>query len=103
MTRGITGFLRDGVPAHWDVYFGADDTDAALAKSTELGRSVRQPAEDTPYGRLAVAADPTGAQFRLVAPNDPMPANTPQTPSTRVGAQSASHGPPGLLGRDLEE
>jgi predicted enzyme related to lactoylglutathione lyase len=25
------------------------------------------PAEDTPYGRLAVAADPTGAVFKLVA------------------------------------
>ena len=25
------------------------------------------PAEDTPYGRLAQAADPTGALFKLVA------------------------------------
>jgi predicted enzyme related to lactoylglutathione lyase len=26
-----------------------------------------RPAEDTPYGRLATAADPTGTQFKLVA------------------------------------
>ncbi|MGH4012971.1 MAG: hypothetical protein ACRDSL_03360 [Pseudonocardiaceae bacterium] len=30
--------------------------------------------QDTPYGRLAAAADPTGAQFKLVAPNAAMPA-----------------------------
>jgi predicted enzyme related to lactoylglutathione lyase len=30
-------------------------------------------AEDTPYGRLAAAADPTGARFKLVAANEAMP------------------------------
>ncbi len=69
-----SSFLPDGVPAHWSVYFGVDDTDAALAKVSELGGSTVMPAEDTPYGRLAAAADPTGAQFRLVAPNAAMPA-----------------------------
>ena len=62
-----TAFLPDGVPAHWSIYFGADDTDAALAKIVELGGSIVVPAEDTPYGRLAQAADPTGARFKLVA------------------------------------
>lgn len=64
-----SGFLPEGVPAHWSVYFGTDDTDATLARITELGGQVVRPAEDTPYGRLATAADPTGAQFKLVAPN----------------------------------
>ena len=68
-----TGFLPEGVPAHWGVYFHAVDTDAALAKAVELGASVVTPAEDTPYGRLAVAADPTGAQFRLMGPNKAEP------------------------------
>lgn len=68
------GFLPAGVPAHWSVYFGAADTDAALAKVVDLGGSIVMPAEDTPYGRLAAAADPTGAQFKLVAANDAMPA-----------------------------
>jgi predicted enzyme related to lactoylglutathione lyase len=63
------GFLPEGVPAHWSVYFGVDDTDAALAKVVELGGAIVQPAEDTPYGRLAAATDATGAQFKLVAPN----------------------------------
>ncbi|MGH3825454.1 MAG: VOC family protein [Pseudonocardiaceae bacterium] len=67
-------FLPDGVPAHWSVYFGVDDTDAALARIAELGGSIVTAAQDTPYGRLASAADPTGVQFKLVAPNEAMPA-----------------------------
>jgi predicted enzyme related to lactoylglutathione lyase len=47
--------------------FGVADTDAALARLVELGGSVVQGAQDTPYGRLAHAADPTGAEFKLVA------------------------------------
>jgi predicted enzyme related to lactoylglutathione lyase len=62
-----TGFLPDGVPSHWSIYFRVADTDAALAKVTELGGKVVTPAEDTPYGRLATATDSTGAQFKLLA------------------------------------
>ncbi len=65
-----SGFLPEGVPAHWSVYFGVEDTDAALARIVELGGSIVTAAQDTPYGRLATAADPTGAQFKLVAPNE---------------------------------
>ena len=68
--------LPDGVPAHWSTYFGVGDTDAALATIVDLGGSILMPAEDTPYGRLAAAVDPTGAQFKLVAPNEAMPART---------------------------
>ena len=57
------------------MYFGSDDADASLADVTRLGGSVVLPAEDTPYGRLAEAADPTGAHFKLVAPNAQMPAS----------------------------
>jgi predicted enzyme related to lactoylglutathione lyase len=64
-----TGFLPHSVPSQWAVYFGVEDTDAALAKIDGLGGSTLIPAEDTPYGRLATAADPTGAMFRLMARN----------------------------------
>jgi uncharacterized protein len=60
------GFLADEVGAHWSVYFGVEDTDAALNRIVELGGSILRPAEDTPYGRLAAATDSTGAQFKLV-------------------------------------
>ena len=62
-----SGFLPEGVPAHWAVYLAVEDTDAAVKTTQELGGSLIMPAEDTPYGRIAVVADPTGAQFRLVA------------------------------------
>jgi uncharacterized protein len=62
-----TSFLPEGVPPHWRVYVGVDDTDATIAKIVELGGTLLRPAEDTPYGRLAQVADPTGAAFMLVA------------------------------------
>jgi predicted enzyme related to lactoylglutathione lyase len=62
-----SGFLPEGVPAHWSIYFGVDDADAALAQIVDLGGSIVMSAEDTPFGRLATAADPTGALFKLVA------------------------------------
>lgn len=71
-----SAFLPQGVPPHWSVYFGVEDADAALARIVELGGAVAEPAMDTPYGRLATAADPTGARFKLVAPNEAMPART---------------------------
>ncbi len=60
-----SGFLPDGVPSNWQIYFDTQDVDATIARVVELGGSVGQAAEDTPYGRLAQVADPTGAQFRL--------------------------------------
>jgi predicted enzyme related to lactoylglutathione lyase len=56
-------------PAHWAVYFAVSDADEAIARIQELGGNVVRPAEDTPYGRLATVADPTGTQFRIVANN----------------------------------
>ena len=60
-----SSFLPEGVPSHWAVYFTVDDTDETLARVVELGGSVLRPAEDTPFGRLADAVDPTGAMFKL--------------------------------------
>lgn len=60
-------------PAGWTVYVGAEDTDVTLATVVETGGRVLRPAEDTPYGRLADAADPMGARFKLVATNEAMP------------------------------
>jgi predicted enzyme related to lactoylglutathione lyase len=69
------GFLPEGVPAYWAVYFAVDDADAAVAKVTELGGSVVEQAMDTPHGRIAHVSDPTGARFRIVAPNVDVPAS----------------------------
>ncbi len=62
-----TAFLPEGASAFWSVYFGVDDTDAALQAIVELGGTITQAAETTPWGRLAQAADPTGARFKLLS------------------------------------
>ncbi|MCK9898624.1 glyoxalase [Parafrankia colletiae] len=63
------GFLPEGVPSHWGVYFAVEDTDDTVALAEKLGGFTAQAPVDTPYGRLAIAADPTGAIFKLVGPN----------------------------------
>jgi uncharacterized protein len=60
-----TGFLPEGVPSHWSIFFGAEDVDKTLAVIADNGGAVVRGAEDTPYGRLATATDPTGVIFNL--------------------------------------
>lgn len=56
-----------GHPAGWTVVFGAGDVDGQVARVAESGGSVLRPPADSPYGRLAVVADPQGAAFSLVS------------------------------------
>jgi predicted enzyme related to lactoylglutathione lyase len=68
----IGGMLHMGdqfppqVPNHWLVYFAVEDTDAAVAKVTELGGSVMMPPMDIDAGRFAVVGDPAGAAFAVI-------------------------------------
>ena len=57
-----------GVPAAWGAYFAVSDTDAAVAKVTDLGGRSVQPVRDSPYGRVGVVADNHGAVFSLITP-----------------------------------
>jgi len=61
------GFLPDGVPSHWTVYYGVDDTDRIVALAQDLGGTVLAPAEDTPFGRMATLSDPMGASFAIIS------------------------------------
>jgi predicted enzyme related to lactoylglutathione lyase len=61
-------FLGDGVISDWQVYFHAADVDASVAKVRELGGTVTEEPQDTPYGRIAQVEDPTSAIFRLMTP-----------------------------------
>ncbi len=62
------GFLPREVPSSWQVYFQTDDVDAAIAKALTLGATIVNPAEDSPYGKIAGLTDSTGALFKLVQP-----------------------------------
>ncbi|MCV7236007.1 VOC family protein [Mycobacterium branderi] len=57
--------LPEGMPSQWTTFFGAEDVDKTLQVITDNAGIVLRPAEDTPYGRLAAAADPTGVMFNL--------------------------------------
>jgi uncharacterized protein len=59
------------MPAAWTSYFAVTDTDAAVAKATELGGTVIAPPWDTPYGRMAVVMDDQGAVFAVMTSATP--------------------------------
>jgi uncharacterized protein len=60
-----SAILPADTPSDWVCFLGADDVDKTVQLIVDNGGSVLRDAEDTPYGRLAAAADPTGGQFNL--------------------------------------
>ncbi|VDS08542.1 27 kDa antigen Cfp30B [Paracoccus haematequi] len=64
--------IPDGMaemPPNWTIYFGVDDADrAAAAIAAAGGRIWKEPADIPGTGRFAVAADPQGAPFGILAP-----------------------------------
>ncbi len=60
------------VPPHWLVYFAVADTDAMVAKASELGGRVCAPPMDIPgTGRFAIIQDPQGAAFGIIKIENP--------------------------------
>lgn len=65
------GLLPDDVPSYWRTYFGVTDVDAAVEQATTLGGAVLEPPTDSPYGRMALLADPSGAVFMVYRVGNP--------------------------------
>ena len=61
-----TPHMSPEFPSHWEIYFEVTDMDAASAKVLELGGQVLMPPHDSPFGRLGLFADCTGALFKLM-------------------------------------
>ncbi len=61
----------EGIPTHWGVYFAVDDCDACVAAAQGLGATVLNPPTDTPPGRMATLADPSGATFSVIQLSEP--------------------------------
>lgn len=55
------------VPSYWNTYFAVADTDDTVARAVANSGTLLQPAFDSPFGRMAVLADPQGAAFSVVA------------------------------------
>ena len=51
----------------WRVYFGVEASETALATVRELGGKVLDGPTDSPFGRIATIADPSGVTFQISA------------------------------------
>ncbi|PRX44344.1 hypothetical protein B0I33_112222 [Prauserella shujinwangii] len=63
----LPGEVPASVPAHWSVYFGVSDPDAAVERVERLGGRVLRPPSDTPFGRMAQVTDNQGAAFCVIS------------------------------------
>lgn len=63
---GTTDTAGPGGRPHWLTYFVVEDTDSAARTASQQGGSVHSEPEDSPYGRLAIVADPFGAAFAVI-------------------------------------
>jgi len=59
--------VPEQVPAHWQVYFAVEDTDATVALAKEKGGNVMVEPIDIPAGRFSILTDPFGASFAVIA------------------------------------
>jgi predicted enzyme related to lactoylglutathione lyase len=57
--------MQDDGPSRWAVTFSVDDTDAAVARATELGGWIVTPPYDAGPTRVATIEDPQGAVFTV--------------------------------------
>ncbi len=63
--------LHPNTPNHWRVYFAVEDVDASAARVVELGGAIVEEAMDIPtVGRMAGVADPQGAVFSIMTPEE---------------------------------
>lgn len=82
---GAVVFAGDALP-HWLVHFAVADVDAAAEAAPTAGGVVLAAPADTPWGRRAVLADPSGARFAVLgdpviaAARPPGPAVPPGRP-----------------------
>ena len=78
----------------WSVYIGVDDLEHSLARITAAGGVVRVPPMDIPGGaRIAVVADPAGAQFVVIGRFAAEELPAPTTPGALHWAEVMSRDP----------
>lgn len=65
----MTGAMPETVPPHWLAYFAVADANATIADAERLGgQKMNGPMELTGVGTMAVIADPQGAVFAILQP-----------------------------------
>lgn len=63
---GSPGMPMDGIPPHWASVFAVDSCQAAVDTAAQGGGTTAVEPFDTPIGKIAVLADPTGAMFQII-------------------------------------
>jgi predicted enzyme related to lactoylglutathione lyase len=83
---------QEGVPPHWTVYLASDDVDATAASVREAGGVVHvEPFDVFDAGRMAVAADPSGAVFGVWQARAHIGARLAKEPGTLNWAEVQTH------------
>jgi predicted enzyme related to lactoylglutathione lyase len=57
-----------GLTSHWMTYFAVADADQVVARALDIGGRVLSQPTDTPFGRMAVIAGPSGEVMSLMGP-----------------------------------
>lgn len=91
--RGVGGLMtlpesasRMGMPPAWVGYIHARDVDASTKSLKEAGGAVHREPDDIPgVGRFSVVADPQGAMFMFLQPNQPDQPPVPMTTPGHIG------------------
>lgn len=66
----VAGFVPEEEGSWWRIYFAVDGCDQAVETATRLGGKLLDGPEDSPFGRIATLADPTGASFQICSPGE---------------------------------
>lgn len=82
---GIGPKMEPNAPSMWMTYLASDDADATVAKVTKAGGKVLMgPMDVMEFGRMAVAADTTGAVFGIWQGRKQTGVNVANEPSSLV-------------------
>jgi hypothetical protein len=88
------GPQQDGAPPAWTLYLSAHDVDATARAAEQAGGTVyAQPFDVGTVGRMAIAADPTGAVFGLWQAGEHIGANLVNEPGGLVWEDLRSSDP----------
>lgn len=83
---------QPAVPPAWTTYLAVDDADRVAGSITEAGGSVMMPAMDVmDFGRMVIAADPTGAVFGVWQSGTHTGAQIVNEPGAMVWNEALSH------------
>jgi len=69
--------VPEEIPAHWQIYFAVEDTDATVEAAKQRGGGVMLEPFDTPVGRIAILHDPFAASFGVIALSEEAQAKAP--------------------------